>query len=112
MEQNLLGNTVGSLTQQQHAVLVGSLFGDGALRRQSEGRQALLEVNHSFHQMEYVNWKYEIFKSYTLTPPQIRKGNGERVACRFTTRSLSVFTIYHEWFYGNGKKRIPKNLKI
>lgn len=42
-----LGNTVGSLTPTQHAVLVGSLLGDGTLRKQEGKRNALLEVNHA-----------------------------------------------------------------
>ncbi len=43
------GNTVGSLTSTQHAVLVGSLLGDGSLRRQDPQRRvnALFEVNHA-----------------------------------------------------------------
>ena len=106
-----LGNTVGSLTQLQHAVLVGSLLGDGTLRRQG-CREALLEVNHSYSQKEYVDWKYEVFKNIIRTPPKCRKGNGQRVAYRFTTMSLPKLTRYHERFYHSSKKIIPVDLKI
>ncbi len=106
-----LGNTVGSLTQQQHAVLVGSLLGDGTLRRQGN-RQALLEVNHSSSQKEYVDWKYAIFQNLVISPPKLRSGNGKRVAYRFTTRSLPVLTEYHRWFYRGARKIIPHDLVL
>jgi hypothetical protein len=107
-----LGNTVGSLSSAQHAVLVGSLLGDGTLRRQGNKRNALFEVNHSFKFKEYVDWKWQHFSEYVLTPPKPRAGNGKRVAYRFTTRSLPVFTNYHRWFYDNGKKRVPSDLEL
>ena len=107
-----LGNTVGSLTPTQHAVLVGSLLGDGTLRRQGQRRNALLEVNHAFKWKEYVDWKWQHFRDYVLTPPKPRPGNGRRVAYRFTTRSLPLFTNYHVWFYQSNKKRVPWDLEL
>jgi hypothetical protein len=108
-----LGNTVGSLSSTQHAVLVGSLLGDGTLRKQGARRlNALLEVNHSWHAKEYVDWKYQIFRPFILSPPRRRLGNGQRVAYRFTTRSLPVFTSYFQWFYQSGKKRVPSDLPL
>lgn len=111
MNAILRGNTVGSLTQIQHAVLVGGLLGDGTLRRQGN-RQALLEINHSHTQKEYVDWKYQVFQDLVMTPPKHRLGNGHRVAYRFTTRSLPIFTQYHRWFYSPNGKIIPENLEI
>jgi hypothetical protein len=107
-----LGNTVGSLTPTQHAVLVGSLLGDGTLRRQGNKLNALFEVNHAYKLKEYVDWKWQHFREHVLTPPKPRKGNGKRVAYRFTTRSLPVFTSYHRWFYDNGTKRVPADLEL
>ena len=105
------GNTVGSLTPTQHAVLVGSLLGDGTLRRQGNKLNALFEVNHAFKFREYVDWKWQHFHQHVLTPPKPRAGNGKRVAYRFTTRSLPVFTNYHR-FYDNGKKRVPPEIEL
>ncbi|MEK7665468.1 MAG: hypothetical protein AAB337_01150 [Patescibacteria group bacterium] len=111
MNDILRGNTVGSLTQTQHAVLVGCLLGDGALRRQGN-RQALLEINHAISQKEYVDWQYEVFRDLVITPPKPRLGNGSRVAYRFTTRSLSILSNYHQWFYAPQGKIISDDLKI
>lgn len=107
-----LGNTVGSLTLAQRAVLVGSLLGDGTLRKQGTRTNALFEVNHSFEFKEYVDWKWKYFQEFVLTPPKARQGNGNRVAYRFTTRSMSVFTGYYHWFYKDREKRIPSDLEL
>jgi len=45
-----------------------------------------------------------------ITKPKARKSNGERIAYRFTTRSLPIFTEYYKWFCRNGKKKIPSDL--
>ncbi len=106
------GNTVGSLPLTQHAVLVGSLLGDGTLRKQGTRTNALFEANHSFAFKAYVDWKYQQLRPYVLTPPKRRQGNGKRVAYRFTTRSLPIFTKYYRWFYSKGKKSIPHDLQL
>lgn len=103
---------MGSLTSAQHAVLVGSLLGDGTLRKQGTRTNALLEVNHSFKHKEYVDWKWRHFHDVVLTHPRSRIGTGTRVAYRFTTRSLPVFTDYYYWFYKTGRKNVPEDLKL
>ena len=103
---------MGSLSTTQHEILVGSMLGDGALRKQGTKTNALLEVNHAFKYKEYVDWKWQHLKDYVLTPPKSRLGKGSRVAYRFTTRSLPVFTDYYYRFYPNKKKQIPFDLKL
>lgn len=104
------GDTVGSLTSIQKEVLVGSLLGDGALRKQGTRTNALLEINHSIAYREYVGWKWQHFKEYVKTPPKSRHGNGKRIAYRFTTQSLPLFTEYYVKYYSGGKKEIPDDL--
>lgn len=106
------GNTVGSLTSTQRAVLVGSMLGDGTLRKQGTRTNALFEVNHAAKHRTYVDWKWSHFREYVLTPPKPRQSNGGRIAYRFTTRSLPVFTDYYQWFYRNGRKRLPHDLEL
>jgi LAGLIDADG DNA endonuclease family len=100
-----MGNTVGSLSEVQHAIVVGSLLGDGSMRCKTN---ALLEINHSFEQRSYVDWKYRQLAELVATPPKRRAGNGGRVAYRFVTRSLPVLTPYFRLFYATGRKRAPK----
>lgn len=103
---------MGSLTSTQHAILVGSLLGDGTLRKQGSRLNALFEVNHSFEHKKYVDWKWHHFQDYVLAAPKSRSGKGARVAYRFTTQSLPVFTEYYHQFYEYGKKRIPVDLRV
>lgn len=69
---------------------------------------AHLEVNHCYAQKVLVDWKYKHLQNLVRTPPKARKGNGNRIAYRFATLSLSELVPYHTLFYQTGKKRIPK----
>ncbi len=104
-----MGNTVGSLSEVQRDVVVGSLLGDGAMRCKTN---ALLEINHAWHQRSYVDWKYSRLADLVMTPPKVRKGNGQRVAYRFVTRSLPELTPYFLRFYGSGRKSVPAELEL
>jgi hypothetical protein len=102
-----LGDTVGSLSEVQRSIIVGSLLGDGAMRCKTN---ALLEINHSWHQRSYVDWKYCRLADLVRTPPQRRFGNEGRVAYRFVTRSLPTLTPLYRLFYCRGRKQIPNLL--
>ena len=99
-----VGNTVGSLSGVQRSIILGTLLGDGAMRCKTN---ALLEINHSAHQRDYVDWKYTKLAALVRTPPAVRKGNGSRVAYRFVTRSLPVLTPFYRLFYAEGRKSVP-----
>ena len=92
------------LTPNQHAVIIGTLLGDGAMRCKAN---ALLEINHCAAQRAYVDWKFEALRDLVRTPPKLRHGNGERRAYRFTTRSLPELNFYYQLFYAGVRKRIP-----
>jgi recombination protein RecA len=98
-------NTVGSLTETQRSVIVGCLLGDGSMRCKVN---ALLEINHSYAQRDYVDWKFHVLSNLVATPPKARNGNDGRVAYRFTTRSLPELTQYFEAFYLGNRKVVPK----
>lgn len=98
-------NTVGSLTENQRSIIIGSLLGDGAMRCKAN---ALLEINHSSGQKDYVDWKYLQLANLVRTPPKLRKSNGLRVAYRFTTLSLPQLTPYYQAFYSGKRKIVPR----
>jgi len=102
-------NTEGSLTEDQISILIGVFLGDGAMRKKTH---ALLEINHSYTQKEYVDWLYQQFKNYVDTKPKMRKSNGTRIAYRFTTKSLPVFTQFYTKFFRNHRKSVPENLVL
>jgi recombination protein RecA len=102
-------NTVGSLSEEQRSVIIGSLLGDGAMRCKTN---ALLEVNHCEAQRAYVDWKYQRLVNLVRTPPKARRGNGTRVAYRFVTLSVPELTPFYREFYSGGRKSIPEGLVI
>lgn len=104
-----MANTAGSLTKVQESILIGSLLGDGTMRKKTN---AYLEINHAYSQKTLVDWIYNQFKELVITPPKWRRGNGKREAYRFFTRSLPELTSYYDKFFINGKKIIPNNLKL
>ncbi len=106
-----MDNTEGSLTQLQKSFIIGTLLGDGYIRRIKGRKDAFLEVNHSITQKEYVEWKYKILKNLTRSGPKSRNGNGKRIAYRFFTKQHSEFTKIMNLFYKDKKKCIP-NLKL
>ena len=107
-----MGNTVGSLTELQRSIIIGTILGDGYLRIVSGKKNALLEVNHALSQKAYVDWKYEMLQAFCKSGPKPRKSNGTRMAYRFNTRQHPEITKLHTTFYGEGKKSIPDNLVL
>ena len=103
---------MGSLTQDQKSLIIGTILGDGYLRIIPRRKNAFLEVNHSANQKDYVDWKYSILRSIVKSKPELRNGNGNRIACRFYTRCHSEITDLFRYFYKDGKKIIPDDLAI
>lgn len=103
---------MGSLSQVQQSILIGSLLGDGNLRKAQGKLNALFEVNHTIKQKFYVDWKYAHLKQFVLTPPKEHNGGGTRIAYRFTTQSIPLFTSLYETFYLKNKKIIPNDLVL
>ncbi len=103
---------MGSLTQLQRSIIIGSLLGDGYLRIVQGRRNAFLEINHSFSQKEYVDWMYFMLKNICKSGPKMRKGNGDRIAYRFTTRQMPELTSLYRDFYISGKKRVPDAIQL
>ena len=101
---------MGSLTQFQKSVIIGSLLGDGHLRTFPGRKNALLEINHSFKQKDYVDWRYGVLENVSASPPKARKGNGKRIAYRFHSKQLPELSEFYRLFYGSGRKAIPDGL--
>lgn len=109
MEQRYEDNTVGSLSEVQQSIIMGCLLGDGSMRKK---KNAYLEINHCFHQKALVDWKYQYLQEFVRTPPKARTGNGDRIAYRFSTRSLPILNRFYDLFYIQGKKQIPRSLSL
>ncbi len=106
-----MDNTVGSLTQEQKSIIIGSLLGDGYLRVVPGRKNAFLEINHSISEKDYVDWKHQEFANLVKSPPKARKGKGKRIAYRFFTKQYPEITKLYQKFYQDREKIVP-NLKL
>ena len=111
MNQYFMDNTVGSLTQEQKSIIIGSLLGDGYLRIIPGRKNAFLEINHSISEKDYVDWKHRELKSLVKSPPKVRKGKGKRIAYRFFTKQHPEITKLYQKFY-RGREKIIPHLKL
>ena len=130
-----MGNTVGSsieisnhwqkkwipvknslvLTKEQHAVLVGSILGDGTLRVGEGAVNANFKVEHGLVQKDYVIWKYNIFKPWVFTEPKLSyryRNTGEQYAKSWWFRTVRhpILAQLRKRFYENGKKIVPLDI--
>ena len=98
------------LTSRQREILVGLLLGDGCLETQNNGVTYRLKIEHCLAQNDYVNWLYDIYKDWVMTPPQIKQKNGETITQNvwFNTVSHIALRYYGKQFYPQGKKILPK----
>ncbi|MCF7833676.1 MAG: hypothetical protein K9L98_00725 [Candidatus Pacebacteria bacterium] len=103
-------NTVGSLTEFERGIIIGSLLGDGYMRIVPSRADAFLEINHSIKAKAYVDYKYTNLKRLCQSAPKERSTNDNRIAYRFFTRQDKELTDLYNQFYKNNKKLIPKNL--
>ncbi len=107
-----MDNTVGSLTQLQKSLIIGSILGDGYVRIIPGRKEAFLEINHSIKAKEYVDWKYSVLMNVCKSKPKERNTNNGRVAYRFFTKQNCEITNLLNLFYKNGKKIIPADLEL
>jgi len=107
-----MDNTVGSLTEFERSIIIGSVLGDGYLRIIPGRKNAFLEINHSVKAKEYVDYKYNSLKRLCESAPKQRLNNENRIAYRFFTKQHKDLTHFYEMFYKNNRKIIPKNLEL
>ena len=103
------------LNGEQRSILVGTLLGDGHLETQTNGRTYRLKIEHSAKQSAYVDWLYQQFKDWVLTPPKIKPKRLKDVELEnyyFQTLSSGRFRFYAKEFYDDFKhKRVPRQIK-
>jgi hypothetical protein len=101
------------LTKKQQDLLIGSLLGDAHI--EYNGKNCRVRFDHSLSQLEYLKWKHQILLPY-VTPINEYKIFDKRTQknykkARFNTATNSIFNIYREIFYRDGKKVVPENIK-
>ena len=103
--------TTLQLSELQGQVLVGTLLGDGCLETQNRGRTYRLKIEHAISQKDYLDWKFQVFKTFTLSEPRSHErpsyGSVRKNYC-FSTISHGALRFYAQQFYADGKKIMPR----
>jgi hypothetical protein len=94
-------------------VAIGCILGDGRLDRPAPGNSRLL-VRHSITQYEYLIYKHNMLKPYSLSIFHIMwtdKRTGKPYeALGFNTVRYKKFTELYHMFYPGGRKIVPADL--
>ena len=99
------------LSQDQRAVLTGTLLGDGCLAK--HGRHHRLHVKHKLAHKDLALMKYGIFRGFiSMAPHQFdQRLSGKRYPCvQFATRTHPVFSDWHGRFYEGRRKIVPVDI--
>jgi hypothetical protein len=103
------------LTDEEQAIIVGTLLGDGCLER--NGTHVRLRIEHGISQEAYVLWKREKLQNIiTGVPMRIRvrhaKSGAYYKSVRISTRSTYILEPFWEAFYRDGKKHVPASISL
>jgi len=117
---NLTSNKSGSeilfLTREQKEVLIGTIMGDGCLKKAGNSTHYKLSITHCDSQKEYLYHKASIFKNI-CTDNAIHKNyvlnnytNKFNNTYSLDTKHIKDLDYFAESFYNERKKIIPFNL--
>lgn len=104
------------LSLEQKEALIGIMLGDGYLRRPKPTNNTVLYIDQSYpEKKEYVNFLYKLLEPIVLTSPSILTRNDRRSgnvtqSLRFLTMAMPCLNYYHDIFYKNKVKCVPRNL--
>jgi len=109
------GTSPSTLTQLQRDVLTASMLGDGFLS--GRYKNAVLRINRSRKDKEYLLWEFEIFKDFCDSPAREysrfhKKQQKTYHSSFFETRASSAFNEFREKWYINGIKDVPPDLEL
>lgn len=98
-------------------ILIGLLLGDVcAQKRSSKGNTNLYFEQGSIHK-DYLLHLFELFKSFSGSPPRITERKADKqtgkvyTRVQFATLCLPCFNILYEIFYPEGKKVVPYKIE-
>lgn len=96
-----------SLNDEQKAVVIGSVLGDGTLAENWSKTNFRLKISHSIHQNEYILWKYEMLREWFLSEPSYYE---KTKSVTIRTVSHQELTAFRKIFYQENRKIIPENI--
>ncbi len=95
------------LSQEQRQIAIGTLLGDGSIKRPPGTRYCSLAMGHSDQQLSYLNWKLEMLKPFASGKIQ---PHHQRPFHHGQTFTHPEFSKLDKQFYPAGKKEFPLEL--
>lgn len=86
--------------------MIGSLLGDGHLRRHRRG--FVFEFLQTSKRKFYVEWKHKLLGDLAI--PKIYHQRGEHEYYKIVTKTHPGLEKLHEIFYKGGRKEVPENV--
>ena len=100
------------LTPLQTNVIIGSCLGDAHVER--NGKNCRLRFQHSYKQMEFLQWKRSLLLPHALSTTHYaqydKRTKQTYHKVQFNTKTLECFITYRDAFYVQGKKIVPDNI--
>ena len=109
-----------NISSDLHSILIGIMLGDGSLYRSSPTSNARLEMSFGQNYEEFALHLGDLFKDYMSNPVkslEIKGKNNSYKNFRLKTKTLPMFTYYHDLFYKYNSelnkyvKIIPRNIE-
>ena len=89
--------------------VIGTVLGDGCIAKNKLG-DTFLMIQHCSKQREYVEYKRELFKSFTIMPVRFALTNFGHSTYKFSTLIHPTLKELHSKFYINGKKIVTEEI--
>jgi hypothetical protein len=111
----------------QKSILIGSVLGDGHLKKRSHLKNATFREEHALDQVEWLRWKYNNLKPFTTSDMWVRDRGNESLmpngrggksyykiqkVCSMSTGCHPYLTELHNVFYKNRVKIVNENFLI
>lgn len=105
------------LNEKQHHLIIGSLLGDGHLRRKKETHNSYLSIKRCLSDLDYLKEEYNILKDLCSSGIKQRSTFDKRTnkvysSCEFSSKSLIDLNSYYNIWYKNKIKVVPNNLEL
>lgn len=99
------------MNQHEFQVILGSLLGDGSLRRKTPGSNTLFQEGHSIRQRDYLEWKAWALSRFSPRIHILTSSRGHP-AIHLSTCVSEELNLFQESFYPLGKKQVSPDLTI
>jgi len=107
------------LTKRQEEIIIGGLLGDSSINKpKTKYQNAYFVIHRSASDLKYAQWEYNMLKDLctdkgiTVSDRKDSRTGTISTMATFTTKSLLIFKKLRYKWYPEGKKIVPRDLKI